>query len=89
MLTIFKVNRNDLPDSRLLGVLKFRTSRRWVYEKLEKHSPSLFWGRLKRLLACHSAARSEMLGLLCRVIVLNAEHHMLPQLSLSRNFREL
>jgi hypothetical protein len=30
-----------------------------------------------------------MFGLLCHVIVLNVEHPMLPQVSLSRNFVEL
>jgi len=37
------------------------------------------------LLIRHSSSNSEMLGLLCHVIVVNVEHHMLPQLSLSRN----
>jgi hypothetical protein len=64
----------------------FVASRQFVYEKLEKHSLWPFWGRPNRLLVCHSASRSEILGLLCHVIVLNVEHRMLPQLSLSRNF---
>lgn len=42
-----------------------------------------------RLLVRHSFSNSERLGLLCHVIVLNVEHHMLAQLSLSRNFMEL
>jgi hypothetical protein len=67
----------------------FVTSRQCVYEKLEKQSLTLFWGRLKRLLVCHSASRTEGLDLLCHVIVLSVEHLMLPQLSLSRTFVEL
>ena len=38
----------------------------------------MLWARPKRLLVCHSAAISEMLGLLCHVIVMNVERHMLP-----------
>jgi hypothetical protein len=58
----------------------FITSRQCVYEKLEKQSLWSFWGRPKRLLVCHSASKSEMLGLLCHVIVMKVEHHVLPQL---------
>jgi hypothetical protein len=85
MLNHFKVNRNDLPDSWLLGVLEFHNSRQFVYEKLEKRSLWSFVDRPRRLLIRHSSSNSEMLGLLCHVIVVNVEHHMLPQLSLSRN----
>ena len=67
----------------------FVTSRQFVYEKLEKHLFWSFWGRLNRLLVCHSASRSEILGLLCHVIVLNVERRMLPQLLVSRIFVEL
>jgi hypothetical protein len=67
----------------------FVASRQFVYEKLEKHSLWSFWRRLNRLLFCHSASRFEILGLLCHVIVLNVEHRMLPQLSLSRKFVEM
>jgi hypothetical protein len=70
-------------------VSNFVTSRQCMYEKLEKQQLTLFWGRLKRLLVCHSASRTEGLNLLCHVIVLNVEHPMLPQLLLSRNFVEL
>jgi hypothetical protein len=63
----------------------FVTSRPYVYEKLEKQSLWSFWGRPRRLLIRHSSSNSEMLGLLCHVIVVNVEHQMLPQLSLSRN----
>ena len=47
----------------------FVTSRQCVYEKLEKQSLCLFWGRPRRLLVRHSSSYSEMLGLLCHVIV--------------------
>ena len=63
----------------------FITSRQFVYEKLEKRSLWSFVGRPRRLLIRHSSSNSEMLGLLCHVIVVNVEHHMLPQLSLGRN----
>ena len=85
MLNHLKINRNDLPDSWLLGVLEFRNLSPVWYEKLEKQSLWSFWGRPRRLLVRHSSSNSEMLGLLCHVIVVNVEHHMLPQLSLSRN----
>ena len=67
----------------------FVASRQWVYEKLEKQSLWSFVGRPRRLLIRHSSSNSEMLGLLFDVIVVNVEHRMLPQLSLSRNFVEL
>jgi hypothetical protein len=63
----------------------FVTRRQFVYEKLEKQSLWSFVGRPRRLLIRHSSSNSEMLGLLCHVIVVNVEHHMLPPLSLSRN----
>jgi hypothetical protein len=85
MLNHLKINRNDLPDSWPLGVLEFRNSRQLVHEKLKKQSLWLFWGRLKRLV-CHSASRSEILGLLCHVLVLHVEYHMLLQLLLIINF---
>jgi len=37
------------------------------------------------LLVRHSFSTSEGLALLCHVIVVNVEHRVLPQLSLSRN----
>ena len=49
-----------------------------VYEKLEKQSFYVLWTRPQRLLVCHSASKSEMLSLLCHVIVLHVEHHVLP-----------
>jgi len=45
--------------------------------------------RPKRLLIRHSSSNPALLGLLCHVLVVNVEHHLLPQLSLSRNFVEL
>ena len=56
-----------------------------MYEKLEKQSLEPFWDRPRRLLGRHSDSKSEMFPLLCHVIVVNVEHHMLPQLSLSSN----
>jgi hypothetical protein len=67
----------------------FVVSRQCVYEKLEKQPFLLFWGRPKRLLVCHSASKAETLGLLCHVIAVNVEHHMLPQLSLKQEFVKL
>jgi len=63
----------------------FVTSRQFVYEKLEKQPLWSIVGRPRRLLIRHSSSNSEMFGLLCHVIVVNVERHMLPQLSLSRN----
>ena len=63
----------------------FITSRQFVYEKLEKQSLWSFWGRPRKLLIRTSSSNSEILSLLCHVIVVNVEHHMLPQLLLSRD----
>jgi hypothetical protein len=63
----------------------FVTSRQFVYEKLEKQSLWSFVGRPMRLLTRHSFLNSEMLGLSCHVIVVNVEHRLLTQLSLSRD----
>jgi hypothetical protein len=53
---------------------------------LEELSPWSFVAHPRRLFIRHSSSNAEMLGLLCHVIVVNVENHMLPQLSLSRNF---
>jgi hypothetical protein len=53
------------------------TPREFGYEKLEKQSSRPFGDRPGRLLARHSASKSETLGLLCHVIVVNVEHHLL------------
>jgi hypothetical protein len=63
----------------------FVASRQCLYEKLEKQPLWSFVGRPRKLLIRNSSSNSEMLGLLCHVIVVNVEHTMLPQLSLSRN----
>ena len=55
-----------------------------MYEKLEKTPLEPFGDRPSTLLVRHSFPNSEMFGLFSRVIVLNVEHRMLPQLSLSR-----
>ena len=73
----------EKPARGLLRVLGFS------YEKLEKQSLWSFVARPKRLLIHHSSSNSALLGLLCHVLVVNVEHHLLPQLSLSRNFVEL
>jgi probable HAF family extracellular repeat protein len=44
-----------------------------------------FWDRPRRLLVRHSSSISEVSGLLSHVIVVNVEHNMLLQFSLSRN----
>jgi hypothetical protein len=43
------------------------------------------WDRPRTLLVRNSSANSQMSALLFHVIVVNVEHHMLPQLSLSRD----
>ncbi|HEX8802296.1 MAG TPA: hypothetical protein VF772_26975, partial [Terriglobales bacterium] len=54
------------------------TARQGVYEKLEKETVRLFPDRPRRLLVRHFVAYSEISGLLCQVIVMPVEHHMLP-----------
>jgi len=63
----------------------FIISRQFVYEKLEKQPVWSFVGRPSKLLIRHPSPDSAMLRLLCHVIVMNVEHDMLPQLSLSRD----
>jgi hypothetical protein len=63
----------------------FVTFRQCAYGKLEKQSLWSFLARPRKLLIRHSFSTSEMLGLLCHVIVRDVEHHVLLQLSLSRN----
>ena len=63
----------------------FVTSRQFVYEKLDKQSLWSFVGRPRKLLIRTSSSNSEILGLLCHVIVVNVEHRLLPQLLLSRD----
>ena len=58
-------------------IWNFVASRQFGYEKLEKQPFLLFWGRPKRLLVCHSASKAEMSGLLCHVIAVNVEYHVL------------
>jgi hypothetical protein len=75
-----KVNRIDQTGLLVSRILELRNLRERVYEKLEKKPAQLFRDRPRTLLSRHSAAPSEMSGLLCHVIVVNVEHHMLPQL---------
>jgi putative flippase GtrA len=63
----------------------FIVSRQFVYEKLEKQSLWSFVGRPRKLLIRNSSSNSELLGLLCHVIVVNVEHRLLTQLLLSRD----
>lgn len=58
-------------------ILKFRNLSPAAYEKLEKELDRPFRDRPGTLLVRHSAARFEISGLLCRVIVHQVEHHML------------
>ncbi len=61
-------------------------SRQCGYGKLEKQPVWLLWDHPRRLLIRHCTSKSGMFHLLCHVIVVNVEHHMLPQLSLSRSW---
>jgi hypothetical protein len=63
----------------------FIVSRQFVYENLEKQSLWSFVGRPRKLLIRNSSSNSELLGLLCHVIVVNVEHRLLTQLLLSRD----
>ena len=49
-----------------------------MYEKLEKESLYRSWHRPRRLLVRHSFSKFEVLRLLCHVIVVNVDPHMLP-----------
>jgi hypothetical protein len=79
----FKSQSKDLPDSWLLGVLEFRKLSPVCEWKVEKRSLQPFCDRPRILLVRHSFSNSEVLGLLCRVIVVNVEYRMLPQFSRS------
>ena len=57
----------------------------FAYGKLEKQLLQMLWDHTERLLARHSASKSEMLGLLSHVNVVNVEDYVLPHLPLSRN----
>jgi hypothetical protein len=85
MFEHLKINRNDLSGSLLVRVPEFRNLTQFVYEKWENQSVWSFMGRPRKLLIRHSSSNSDLLGLLCHVIVANVEHHLLPQLSLSRD----
>jgi hypothetical protein len=54
-------------------------------EKLEKQSLEPFWHRPRILLVRHSFSNSEVLCPLSHGIVVNVEHQLLPQFSLSRS----
>jgi len=85
MLNHSKVNRTDLPDSWLSVLSNFVTSNHSVCEKLQKQSLQPFWHRPRILFVRHWFSNSDLLGLSCHVLVVNVEHEMLPQFSLSRS----
>jgi hypothetical protein len=60
------------------------TSRQSVYEKLEKQSLWSFVGRPRKLLIRNSSSNSEILGLLCHVIVVNVELDLLQYPRITR-----
>jgi len=60
------------------GILELCNPRPRVYEKMEKKLDRSFRDRPWTLLVCPSPPQSEISGLLCHVIVLSVEHHMLP-----------
>lgn len=57
-----------------------------MYEKLEKQPFQPFSDGPGILSVRYSFSNSEVLGLLCHVIVVNVEHYLLPPFSPSRNF---
>jgi hypothetical protein len=63
----------------------FVTSRPDLYEKLEKRPFQALGDCPGKLFVRHSVSKSEMAGLLCRVIVVKVEDRVLPQLSLSKD----
>ena len=74
-----RVNRNRARLTRfgLLPVLDYRNLPSVCYEKREKKQIGQYRDRPRMLLVRHSVTKSEMSGLLCRVIVVKAELHML------------
>jgi hypothetical protein len=69
--------------------LEFSNFLAGLYEKLENPLLYPFRSRPGRLLVRHSFPKSALLCLLAHGTAVNVAHLMLPQLSLSRNFREL
>jgi hypothetical protein len=66
-----------------VDVLESRTLPPGLYENLEQRPSRTFCSRPGKLFVCHSFSKSEMAGLLCRVIVVKVEDRVLYQLSLS------
>jgi len=62
----------------LARVLKFRNFHRWGYEKLEKKLDRWFRDHTRMLLVRPTAAQYKISVLLCHVIVMRMEPHMLP-----------
>jgi hypothetical protein len=65
-------------------LLEFRNLSPICMKSWRKLLSKPFGDRPSTLLVRPSFSNSEMFGLFSRVIVLNVEHHMLPQFSLSR-----
>ena len=68
-----------------VDVLEFRNLPPDLYEKLEKRPVQALGDCPGKLFVRHSFSKSEMAGLLCRVIVVKVEDRVLPQLSLSKD----
>lgn len=77
MLTSRKVNSNCADGWGGGAFSKSVISCQCVYEKPEKMPKHSLRDRPEALLVHHSAALSEMSGLLCRVIAVPLERHML------------
>jgi hypothetical protein len=79
----------DWPDSWLLAFPNLVTSHSDLYEKLEKRPFQALCDCPGKLFVRHSDSKSEMAGLLCRVIVVKVEDRVLPQLPLRKYFVKL
>jgi hypothetical protein len=66
-----------------VGVFESRSLKPDLYEKLEQRLSPGALPRPGKLFVRHSVSKSEMAGLLCRVIVVSVEDRVLYQLSLS------
>ena len=72
-----KVNPIDRLTFWLLTVSNFVTSRPNIYEKLEERPLQALCDCPRRLFVRHSVSKSEIAGLLCRVIIVEVEHGLL------------
>ena len=78
MLAIGKSIAINPPNFLAADVLEFRNLSMCVYEKLEKKFDRSFRDRPSSLLIRPAATQSENSGMLCHVIVVQVEQHMLP-----------